>query len=415
MRERASGRYRAGRKGEAPAEGVLHPVHARRLALGMSQQELARRAGISRSEVSAVERRSLVPSVETALRIAKALDSNVEELFEESVERGLPTGSQASGRELETPLGWDTGRRRRRYLAWEPTLAGTLAHDVASRAPNVLERTPSAFRGPTLVLAGCDPAAALLHQFMGKLGIRLLPLLRNSQRALECLGSEVADVGGVHLGAAASKPDAPDRPATRSAEAPTKTRTTKKQKPRGPLYGGHAAEKQTAEDDNLAAVRRVLGKGFALVRLATWREGIALRPESRAALRALSPEGLRRVRWIVREPGSGARACLEELVQDAGVKLRPRRFSLDHRMTAALVKAGWGDAGPCCELAAVEAGLEFVSVRREAYDLCFKLEELERPEMRALLKVLRSKEYRRTLGDLPGYDCSETGEMVGTT
>lgn len=403
------------RKGRRFAEGILHPVQARRLALGISQNELARRAGVSRSEVSAVERRALVPSVETALRIARALDSNVEELFEGSVEDGRRSESDASSSELEARLGWDTGRRNRRYLEWEPTLAGTLPHDVVSRAPNGLERIPGSLRGSTLVLAGCDPAAALLHHFMAKLGIRLLPLLRNSATALECLGSGIADVAGVHLESSDYRPDAADGKEIRSAAQRTNKQTRRTEKTRGSGYRARGAGNLGGERENVGAVRRVLGKGFALVRLATWREGIALRPEGRRSLRTLSPERLRRVRWIVREPGSGARACLEELAADAGVKLRPRRLSSDHRMTAALVRAGWGDAGACCELAAVEAGLDFVSVRREAYDLCFKLEELERPEMQALLRVLRSKEYRRILGDLPGYDCSETGEMVGTS
>src|SRR5215213_2696436 len=56
-------------------------VKALRLGRGWSQEELARRAGISRTAVSAVEGNRLVPSVAAALSLAAAFGCSVEELF----------------------------------------------------------------------------------------------------------------------------------------------------------------------------------------------------------------------------------------------------------------------------------------------------------------------------------------------
>src|SRR5262245_15696016 len=53
----------------------------RRLHRGWSQAELAGRAGISRTAVTAIEGERLVPSVAAALSLAAALDCSVEELF----------------------------------------------------------------------------------------------------------------------------------------------------------------------------------------------------------------------------------------------------------------------------------------------------------------------------------------------
>jgi len=61
-------------------------VRARRIDRGWSQAELAKRAGISRTAVSAIEGYRLIPSVAAALSLATVLRWSVEELF------GMPLG-----------------------------------------------------------------------------------------------------------------------------------------------------------------------------------------------------------------------------------------------------------------------------------------------------------------------------------
>jgi DNA-binding XRE family transcriptional regulator len=61
------------------AEGVLsNRVKVSRIARNWSQEELARRSGVSRTGISAIEVGRLVPSVATALSIAEALGCRVE-------------------------------------------------------------------------------------------------------------------------------------------------------------------------------------------------------------------------------------------------------------------------------------------------------------------------------------------------
>src|SRR5258708_4400526 len=62
-------------------EAVQNHVKALRLGRGWSQAELARRAGISRAAVSAIEIERLVPSVAAALALAAAFGCRVDALF----------------------------------------------------------------------------------------------------------------------------------------------------------------------------------------------------------------------------------------------------------------------------------------------------------------------------------------------
>lgn len=65
----------------------------------------------------------------------------------------------------------------------------------------------------------------------------------------------------------------------------------------------------------------------------------------------------------------------------------------------------------CLRLVSDEAGLDFLGVREEAYDLCFSAQWAQDPRIQALRTAVRSPAYRKALGDLPGYDSAETGEL----
>jgi molybdate-binding protein len=166
------------------------------------------------------------------------------------------------------------------------------------------------------------------------------------------------------------------------------------------LHLSHAGE------GNPQAVRQEMGTGYRLLRAARWQEGISVSPHSGVRTVRSAVRGQRR--WVGREAGSGARQCLDELLGDRQV---PAMLAHDHRGVAEAVSCGWADVGVCLRLTSEEAGLRFLSVREEAYDLCYPDSLAEDPRMQALLSVLRSAGDRQLLGDLPGYDASTTGQV----
>ena len=177
----------------------------------------------------------------------------------------------------------------------------------------------------TLVMACCDPAAGLLAAALARAAdVRLIALPRSSGTALALLGQGRVHVAGVHLasGRAAGRKrgDRPARARDRLHPAP------------GRSLGGRDCR-------------------CTRLRLASVSEAVSSH-----------------LRWIGREHGSGARQCLDELFGD---RRPPRRLASSHRGVAEAVRCGWADAGVCLRLASEEAGLDFLRVREEAYDLCF--------------------------------------------
>ena len=225
-------------------------------------------------------------------------------------------------------------------------------------------RAPAA-PSDTLVMACCDPAVGLLAAELARsTGVRLIALPRSSRAALVLLGQGLVHVAGVHL-ARVGDP------------------------------GGNAT-----------VVRDQHGAGYRLLHVARWEEGVTFKPclhlpTIREAVNA-------NLRWIGREPGSGARQCRDELF---GSRQPPLGLASDHRSVAEAVRSGWADAGVCPRLVSEEAGLDFLGVREEPYDLCFPDRWKSDHRIRALIDVVRSSSYRRALGELPGYESSETGEL----
>lgn len=345
--------------------GVMHNrVKARRRERGWSQEQLARRAGISRAAVSAVEIGRLVPSVSAAIGLAEALGVSVEDLFG----RGRPGGGEPSWAwpsPTQPCRFWraEVGGRTWLYPA-EPTPGGEIVHDGVAR-DGIAEVDDGPEPRETLVIACCDPAAGILSaEYQRATGLRLLVLPRSSGRALGLLGDGLVHVAGLHLS------------------------TTED------------------EDGNARAVSERLGEPAGLLRVARWEEGLAVAGgvPGRSVRSILDAD----LSWVGREPGSGARKYLDRL--RAG-RPEPRRVALDHRGVADAIRLGWAEAGVCLRLAAEEAGLRVLGVQVEGYDLCFPMRLERDPRIQALIGVVRSPSYRRALAALPGYDPSGAGEL----
>lgn len=341
---------------------VENRIRSQRKKYGWSQHKLAERAGLSRTGVGAIESGRLIPSTAAALALAAAFGCRVEELFSLTVQ---DSSSWAWPPVQDSCRYWRAliGSRKLLYPV-EPSPLGTLPHDGVWRDQQFRDQ---AFADPvrTLVLACCDPAVGLLaSEYARQTPFRLLVLSRSSRASLELLAQGLVHAAGLHLG---------------SAENP---------------HG------------NAQLGSELLGQKFHLLRITDWEEGVALSPE----LGNQKIESLLRgnFRWIGREAGSGARRLLDRLT---GGQIIPEHLARDHRGVAQSIRCGFAQVGVSVRLVCEEEGIDFLSVHREAYDLCIPHSNLEDPRIKALISVVKSVPYRKMLSELPGYDGRMTGEL----
>ena len=64
------------------SERIVSRLHEFRTGAGMTQAQIAETAGVTRQTIIAVEKGNYTPSVLLALKLARALNVSVEELFD---------------------------------------------------------------------------------------------------------------------------------------------------------------------------------------------------------------------------------------------------------------------------------------------------------------------------------------------
>src|ERR1700678_1515341 len=135
----------------------LSALRDRRLECGLTQAELAARAGVSRQLVAAVEAGHNTPAVDAALGLARALGSTVEGLFADHA----PAVVVALGDALPEGAAIRVGRVGDQLVAAELADHG-VAGAAWAKPDGVLDAGAlRLFPGASpagCVLAGCDPA-----------------------------------------------------------------------------------------------------------------------------------------------------------------------------------------------------------------------------------------------------------------
>src|SRR5262245_46607374 len=195
---------------------VENRIRSRRQAAGLSQQELARRCGLTRQAINAIEAGHYVPSTLVALRLSMTLGCRVEELFrltESRVRVEAEWLGEASANVGCTRI--QLARVGDRLLA--RPMPGAAAFSAADGLTVAVERPPRARRGAkprvtidlwvdaelperTVVVLGCDPALALLGAHLSRRypGFRLIWVESSSLAALRWLGCGGAHAAGKH-------------------------------------------------------------------------------------------------------------------------------------------------------------------------------------------------------------------------
>lgn len=122
------------------------------------------------------------------------------------------------------------------------------------------------------------------------------------------------------------------------------------------------------------------------------------------------------MRFINREPGSGSRALLDKVIENAGVATSKVQgydhVALGHLAAAYGVASGEADACVATRCAAQTFSLDFVPLHNARYDLVMRKRTADLPAVKAFLDVLQRATLRRKLEVLAGYDTSQTGALV---
>ncbi len=374
--------------------GIENNLGALRQKRGIPAARLAKAAGVTRQTIYAMEAGSYVPNTAVALRLARALEATVEELFSLPDESPVPearteqalllsgSGAPPPGQPVElcrvdkrllasvpSPMPWYFPASDG-VITSKPLGSNTLKSVASVQVFNAEED----FRNRILI-AGCDPGISVLARHVQAAGVELVLAHRNSSQALALLKEGSVHVAGTHLSDEASG------------------------------------------ESNLPEIERMFSKNsVAVISFAVWEEGIVTAAQNPKGIRGIEDLARRDVSIMNREKGAGSRALLDTHLKRLKIETRNVKgydhVAPGHLAAAWQVYSGGADACIATRAAARLFSLGFIPLVSERYDLAIRRQHLDLPGIVALLDTLNRSSYRRELESLGGYDAKAAGERL---
>ena len=362
---------------------------------GLSQVELASRAGVTRQAVSAIESNLYLPTTAVALHLASVLDCRVEDLFSlaptEDIVEGTLIGDLPQAETRAQPVRVKVSTIGKRTVVRPVTdlgeqLSFTVPTDgyvndlhgqqSGSTIRVELSRNREAIQ-QEISVAGCDPAIFLVGEHMRrqKDQTSVIGWTMGSMAALQALQRGEVHVAGMHLF--------------------------------DPVTG----------ESNLPFLRRSLnGSHYEVVTFATWEEGFLVRPGNPKSIRTAADLIESTVTLVNREEGSGARLLLDQRLRTSGVEQAQvrgyERIVSSHFEVARAIAERQADVGIGIRSAAQLFNLDFIPLQAARYDLVVPKPYLKsHPTLAHLFETLASRSFRNEIEALGGYDTSETGKV----
>ena len=338
---------------------TLSRLRERRLECGLTQAELAARAGVSRQLVAAVESGQNAPAVDAALGLARALATTVEALFAAAPAGVIP----ALGTPLRERAPLRVGRVGDRLVAAELADHGTAGAGWAKPDATIQDGVLRLFAGATprgMVLAGCDPALGVAEAMLEGFGPSSLAALS----AATGTGLAALDHGGVHATVVHGPWD----------RLPT---------PPVPVLRLH---------------------------LARWQVGLGVAPRlKRRSLEAL----LRGKAPIVqRDPAAASQQALQRATAEAEVRTAPSGPLAGGHIEAARLAALLGCAAVTTESAARAFALHFLALEEHIVQIWLAERWRDHPGVAALGNLLAASAFTERVAQFGGYDLDGCGTLL---
>ncbi len=177
----------------------------------------------------------------------------------------------------------------------------------------------------------------------------------------------------------------------------------------------HALEDPAADSNVTALQSRNDVQDVVLIGFCRREQGFLLAPGNPLGIRTIGDVIARRARISMRPNGAGAQLLLLSLLQGAKATLSQLAAVATTAPTgpdiAQAVRAGRADTGIATRGVANAAGLDFVPVVWEHFDLVMRQRDYFHPPVQAIIRFLQSEALAVRARELDGYDMSPAGTV----
>jgi putative molybdopterin biosynthesis protein len=179
------------------------------------------------------------------------------------------------------------------------------------------------------------------------------------------------------------------------------------------LSGVHLLDKEG--EYNLPFIRHFFpDREMQVITLAHREQGLMITTGNPKAIHTMADLTRVDVTFINRNTGSGTRLWIDRQLLERGIPSASihgyENAVSTHTECAHLVKVGKADVAVGLRAAASQAGLDFIPLFHERYDLVFPREQGQ--FLSPLLDMLQTGAFRRGVEALTGYEVKHTGEQI---
>ncbi|HMA75931.1 MAG TPA: substrate-binding domain-containing protein [Candidatus Krumholzibacteriaceae bacterium] len=136
-------------------------------------------------------------------------------------------------------------------------------------------------------------------------------------------------------------------------------------------------------------------------------------PMGISGIKDLNKKGLK---FINRQKGSGTRLLFEHLAAKAGLDTNDIDLSegdvATHTEVAQAVRTGRTHTGIGVKSAAIAAGLDFIHLTEESFDIAVSRRNFYSEPTQKCLEVVRSSDFRKEVSDMGGYNTADSGSVI---
>ena len=168
-------------------------------------------------------------------------------------------------------------------------------------------------------------------------------------------------------------------------------------------------------DANVAALKARSDVGDAvLIGFCRREQGFLVPSGNPMKIRTIEDAAERRARICMRPKGAGAQLLLLALLERAKATLEAVQagpMCPTGPDIAQAIRAGRADVGVATRSVANAAGLDFVPIVWESFDLLMRQRDYFRPSLQSLMRFIRSEALAARAGEMGGFDLSTAGAV----
>ena len=182
------------------------------------------------------------------------------------------------------------------------------------------------------------------------------------------------------------------------------------------LTGCHLLDAESGEYNRTYIRHFFPDRDMAAVTLAHRVQGLLVAPGNPKAIHNLTDLSRPDLAFINRNRGSGTRVWLDQQLGRLGISAgQVRGYAYEartHTAVAQAIQSRKADVGLGLEAAARQAGVEFIPLFQERYDLVLPAELAQQRRLQPFFDALHSAAFRRLVTELGGYETGHSGDQI---